>query len=271
MAIVTGEYRGEDERHLDAVAIESRVRAFAARLESACEAANRPTGDVRVLLATKTQSTPAISVAVTAARACGLDVLAGENRVQELVAKAASFAELGVATHLIGPLQSNKVNAALRALATANPSGKHDDPAEFASGPSIDSIASLDLAARVSERWQGDRPLGVMVQVNTSGEETKHGVAPTRALELLRAVHALPGLRVTGLMTIGPRSRDVDQTRRAFMELARIRDEAVAGGLLTCADLSMGMSDDVEIAIAAGSTLVRPGEAIFGARRVGTQ
>ena len=231
--------------------IAERLADVRRRVAQAALDAGRDPADVRLLLATKTQSVDLVREALAAdARARAEDptltaVLVGENRVQELVTKGPELA--GLATvHLIGPLQSNKVNAALRWASC------------------IESVESLDLAERLSAR--ATVPLDVYVQVNVSGEETKHGVAPDEAVALAGAVAALPGLRVAGLMTIGARSDDTSVVRSGYALLRSLRDELVTAGTQTATELSMGMSGDLELAVAEGATLVRVGSAVFGAR-----
>lgn len=217
-------------------------------------AAGRPPRDVALLLATKTQPAATVRAAVLAHRGSGVTraLLLGENRVQELVAKADELADLQVPYHLIGPLQTNKVNAALRYA------------------DSVDSVESLELAQRLSDRCADrDAPLDVMVQVNVSGEPTKHGVDPSGAVDLAVAVAALPGLRLTGLQTVGANSSDEAQVRDGYALLAHLRDQVLTSGATGTAEariLSMGMSGDLEAAIAEGATVVRIGTAVFGAR-----
>ncbi|KRD41232.1 alanine racemase [Cellulomonas sp. Root930] len=231
--------------------IADRLARVRERVAVAARAADRDPAEVRLLLATKTQPVELVLDALAAdARARADDptlsaVLIGENRVQELVAKGPSLAGL-TALHLIGPLQSNKVNAALRWASC------------------IESLESLDLAERLSARASG--PLDVYVQVNVSGEDTKHGVVPDEAVALAGAVAALPNLRVAGLMTVGARSEDPTVVRSGYALLRDLRDEIVASGTQTATELSMGMSGDLELAIAEGASLVRVGSAVFGAR-----
>lgn len=242
--------------------IPARLAAVHARVDAAARAAGRDPGEVRVLLATKTQDAETVLAGVRAAAdlaaAAGDDrpVLVGENRVQELVAKAPALADLVAAgrveTHLIGHLQKNKVNQVL-ATATA-----------------VDSVDSLALARALSTRCERDgRTLDVLVQVNVSGEESKSGVAPEDAAGLAVDVAALPGLRLTGFMTIGARSDDEVLVRAGFARLRAVRDDVVASGAPGTADareLSMGMTGDLELAVAEGATVVRVGTAVFGAR-----
>jgi pyridoxal phosphate enzyme (YggS family) len=242
--------------------IASRLAAVRARVDAAAAAAGRSPADVRILLATKTQDAGTVLDAVAAASVlagnAGDDrpVLVGENRVQELVAKAPALAELAAAgrlqPHLIGHLQRNKINAALAAASC------------------IETVDSLGLADALSARCVRDgRALDVMVQVNVSGEESKYGVAPDDAAALATGVAALPGLRLTGFMTIGARSTDAAEVRAGFARLRQVRDALLASGATGTADareLSMGMTGDLEHAVAEGATIVRVGTAVFGPR-----
>ncbi len=231
----------------DPMILTARLARVRARIAAAESAAGRPPGSVRLLLATKTQDAAAVRAALRADAAAAADgahrVLLGENRVQELVAKAPELTDLAPELHLIGPLQSNKVNAALRWASC------------------VQSVDTLALAERLDRRCAAtDRTLDVMVQVNVSGESTKSGVAPEDAVELARAVRALDRLRLTGLMTIGAHSPDDARVRAGF---ARLRS---LGAELGTVELSMGMSRDLEAAVAEGATIVRVGTAVFGAR-----
>ncbi|GHS88973.1 YggS family pyridoxal phosphate enzyme [Actinomycetota bacterium] len=246
--------------------VRARLDDVRARVATAEDAAGRPPGSVRLLLATKTQPAPAIRAAVAADRAASAGtgagtgtgvtarrpVLLGENRVQELTAKAPDLADLGVELHLIGPLQSNKVNQALRWVTC------------------VQSVDSLALAERLARRClDTDRELDVLVQVNVSGERTKHGVPPDAAVDLARRVAALDRLHVRGLMTVGANSPDPDRVRAGYRLLRELRDQVLvsgAPGTAGAVELSMGMSGDLELAIAEGATLVRVGTAVFGAR-----
>ncbi|MEN0129257.1 MAG: YggS family pyridoxal phosphate-dependent enzyme [Brevundimonas sp.] len=225
----------------------TRLAQVRRRVAEAAVAAGRAPADVQVLLASKTMPASMIAAALTADddRDAGLArVLLGENRVQELTAKAPELAHLSPVWHVIGPLQSNKVNAALRWASC------------------VQSVASLDLAQRLAQRRPG---LDVMVQVNVSGEPTKHGAAPEQAVDLALAVAAVDGLRLVGLMTIGANSQDVGLVRAGFAQLRELRD-TIAVVVPSATRLSMGMSRDLEAAIAEGATLVRIGSAVFGAR-----
>lgn len=242
----------------DAAQVAQRLATVRARVAGACRAAGRPVDAVQVLLASKTMTADAVRAALhadAAARAAGsgtAPVLLGENRVQELVAKAPVLADLAPRWHVIGPLQSNKVNAALRWAAA------------------VESVADEDLARRLSDRVAGRaEPLDVWVQVNVSGEPTKHGTTPEDAVDVAVRVAALPGLRLAGLMTVGAHSPDADVVRAGYRLLAVLRDAVVASGAPGTAQargLSMGMSGDLELAVAEGATVVRVGTAVFGSR-----
>lgn len=241
---------------------------------------------VRLLLATKTQDAAAVRAAVLADRAAGRDpaVLVGENRVQELTAKAPDLADLGLTAHLIGPLQSNKVNHALRALAQhgrgcietvdslalAEKIGSRVLAAAAETGASdVRSADSQTSLATASEPTTASATLDVYVQVNVSGEESKAGVSPEAAVDLALAVAEVRGLRLCGFMTIGAQSTDEGLVRAGFARLREIRDEVLGSGsqaTRTATELSMGMSQDLEWAVAEGATLVRVGSAVFGAR-----
>jgi len=199
------------------------------------------------MLATKTQPAPLIRQAIE----LGADLI-GENRVQELAGKAPELADLAHRVHLIGPLQTNKINAALR----------HVD--------CIETVASFELAQKLSQRCaERPVPLDVMVQVNTSGEPTKSGCLPDQAFDLSARVAGLPGLRLVGFMTVGLFSDDAGAVLDSYLALRAIRDGVMVSGEVVTADareLSMGMSADLELAVQAGATIVRLGTAVFGPR-----
>lgn len=243
--------------------VAGRLAVVRERIAAAADAAGRRPDEVRLLVATKTQTADAVLEALAA----GVDLI-GENRVQELVAKAPAVADRvadgSLQVHMIGHLQRNKIN---QVLATAT---------------GLETLDSLELARAISDRCvrddrTGDRALDVMVQVNVTGEESKSGVEPQDAAALAAAVAALPGLRLTGFMTIGARlagtegqDGEAEQTVRAgFARLRAIRDEVLASGApgtASATELSMGMTGDLELAIAEGATVVRVGTAVFGPR-----
>jgi pyridoxal phosphate enzyme (YggS family) len=218
--------------------------ALAARIARAAEAAGRDPATVALLAVTKTFPV----AAVRAAYALGQRAF-GENYVQEALAKMDATADLaGIEWHLIGPLQSNKARDAAERFAW------------------VHTIDREKIALRLSQaRPEGLPPLAVCVQVNISGEATKSGVAPPDALALARSVARLPRLRLRGFMGIAEPTGDVARQRAEFRVLRECLDAARAAGLAVDT-LSMGMSADLEAAIAEGATLVRVGSALFGAR-----
>jgi pyridoxal phosphate enzyme (YggS family) len=222
-------------------------QAACRRIEQAARAAGRDPGAVRLLAVSKTF--PAADV--RAVHALGQRAF-GENYVQEALAKQAALADVaGLEWHLIGPLQGNKARAAALAF---------------------DWVESVDRP-RIAERLSAARaasatPLDVLVQVNVSGEATKSGIAPAEALALARYVATLPHLRFRGIMGIPEATEDIERLREQFRALRACFDACKAAGL-GADTLSMGMSADLEIAIAEGATEVRVGTAIFGARDKG--
>jgi PLP dependent protein len=172
----------------------------------------------------------------------------GENYVQEAIDKMDALADLPLVWHYIGPIQSNKTRTIAERFDW------------------VHSIERLKIAERLSaQRPAALAPLAVCVQVNTSGEASKSGCAPSDAPALARAVAALPRLELRGFMTVPEPTADANVTRARFESLRALRDELRGEGL-ALDTLSMGMSADLEDAIAAGSTMVRVGTAIFGAR-----
>jgi pyridoxal phosphate enzyme (YggS family) len=225
-----------------------------ARIDRACEAAARPRASVHLLAVSKTfPAADVLALAALGQRAFG------ENYVQEALDKIAacrdewSRAGASLSWHFIGPIQSNKTR----------PIAEHFDW--------IHSVDREKIARRLAEqRPPALGPLQVCVQVNVSGEASKSGVAPDEALALVQACRELPALRVRGLTAIPEPTDDASLQRRRFAQLRelheRIRaalDPEAAGGFDT---LSMGMSADLESAIAEGSTIVRIGTALFGSR-----
>lgn len=219
------------------------------RIADALAAAGRPPDSVRLLAVSKTFPTEAIrEVHALGQRAFG------ENYVQEAVAKKAALADLpDIEWHLIGPLQSNKAAAAARCF------------------DRVESVDRVRIADALSNARAGTpRPLDVLVQVNVSGEATKSGVAPEDAVALARHVAALPNLRLRGIMGIPAPAADSARLRREFAALRACYDACRDAGLAVDT-LSMGMSADLELAIAEGSTEVRIGTAIFGEREKRTK
>ncbi|WP_324710714.1 YggS family pyridoxal phosphate-dependent enzyme [Pseudomonas citronellolis] len=213
------------------------------RIREAEQACGRPSGSVALLAVSKTK--PAADI--REAHAAGLDDF-GENYLQEALGKQVELADLALTWHFIGPIQSNKTR----------PIAEHFHW--------VHSVDRLKVAERLSaQRPAHLPPLNVCLQVNVSAEASKSGCAPEELPALARAVAALPNLKLRGLMAIPEPTEDVAAQRAAF---ARLREllTALNLGLDT---LSMGMSHDLEAAIAEGATWVRIGTALFGARDYG--
>ena len=222
---------------------EKAWQAVAARIEGAAGRVGRDPAGVRVLAVSKGQP----ATAVRAAHALGQRAF-GENYVQEAVAKAAELDLPQIEWHMIGPLQTNKARLAAQLFAW------------------VQSVDRLKIAERLSvARDSHLPPLNVCVQVNISGEQSKSGVAPGDAGALAQAVAKLPRLALRGFMGIAEETGDVDRQRRQFRVLREIFDAARADGL-ALDTLSMGMSADLEAAVAEGATMVRIGTALFGPR-----
>ncbi|MFC3531483.1 YggS family pyridoxal phosphate-dependent enzyme [Vogesella facilis] len=213
------------------------------KLDAAAQAAGRPAQEVQLLAVSKTFPAAAIREVYAAGQRAF-----GENYVQELQHKCQELADLAIEWHFIGPLQSNKSRIV----------------AELAHW--VHSVDRLKIAERLSaQRPAGLPALNVCVQVNVSGEDSKSGCAPQDAPALLRAVAALPGLRLRGLMCIPEPTPDAALLAARFAVLRQLQQQMAAEGLLLDT-LSMGMSADMAQAVAAGSSMVRVGTAIFGAR-----
>ncbi len=216
------------------------------RIARACDAAQRPVQSVTLLGVTKTVATET----VREAHACGLRRF-GENHVHEAVEKMAALADLRPRPewHLIGPLQSNKTRLAAERF---------------------DWVHSVDRV-KVAERLSAQRPAGmaslqVCLQVNISGEASKSGFAPSEVAAAADAVVRMHGLQLRGLMAIPRPVAGCEAQRRPHRALRELLEDLRARGHAQLDTLSMGMSDDLEAAIAEGATIVRVGTAIFGRR-----
>lgn len=222
-----------------------KLQQVHARIVTACTAAGRDAASVHLLAVSKTFPPEA----VREAHAAGQRAF-GENYIQEGVAKIEALADLrgDLEWHCIGPLQSNKTRLV----------AEHFDWAH--------SVDRLKIAQRLSEqRLAHLPPLQVCLQVNVDGGANKSGVAPEEAVALAQAVAALPRLQLRGIMAIPESAPDFIAQRALFMGAAAIFDQIRATGI-ALDTLSLGMSADLEAAIAAGSTMVRVGTAIFGGR-----
>ncbi|SDT28535.1 YggS family pyridoxal phosphate-dependent enzyme [Microlunatus soli] len=222
----------------------ARVRAA---IDAACRRAERDPDEVRLLPVSKTQPTASIIAGYRA----GVRIV-GENKVQEAAVKAAELAEFGdLRWAMIGHLQTNKAK----------------DVAAFAD--EFQALDSRRLAESLDRRLDAlDRTLDVFIEVNSSGEDSKFGVRPEEVSELAVAVQHCPRLRPRGLMTIAANSTDAERVAACFDTMVDLRRRLSEDDRIEAdyAELSMGMSNDFELAIAHGATTVRIGTAIFGAR-----
>jgi pyridoxal phosphate enzyme (YggS family) len=215
------------------MSIRENLAAVEARIAAACERAGRKRSEVTLVAVSKTFPASAVDEVIAAG---ATDI--GENRVQEARDKKPEVR--GKARwHLIGHLQSNKAKDAAKMFDV------------------IQTVDAVGLAEKLSRA--ATSPLDVLIEVNIGDEPQKSGAATTEVDDLVRSIGALPNLRVQGLMTIPPVGA-AEETRRYFGELRAMRD---ANGLQ---ELSMGMSEDFEVAIEEGATIVRVGRAIFGSR-----
>jgi PLP dependent protein len=222
--------------------IAARLQAVRSRIDAAARTAGRSPQDIRLIAVSKTFA----PVAIAQARAAGQTAF-GESYLQEAVGKiAASSPELE--WHFIGPIQSNKTKQIAELFHWAH------------------AIDRLKIAERLSSsRPAGLPPLQICIQVNVSGEASKSGVRPEEALALTQAIGPLTGIRLRGLMAIPEPTPDIGTQRARFRQIRELKDEIVSRGI-ALDTLSMGMSDDLEAAVAEGATLVRVGRAIFGER-----
>lgn len=216
------------------------------RIARAAGAASRDLSEIRLIAVSKTKPTAAIREAYAAGQR---DF--GENYAQELTQKAEELVDLpDLRWHFIGHLQSNKARFVAKAAHVVH----------TVDGPSL--ARELGKRAAKEGRGEGRERLPVLVEVNVGGEPQKHGSSAADLGEVLAAVEAQPALALCGLMTMPP--NDLEAARRVFEALVSLRN--LHGGRARLPELSMGMSDDLEVAIACGATLVRVGSAIFGTR-----
>ncbi|MDD4020170.1 MAG: YggS family pyridoxal phosphate-dependent enzyme [Synergistaceae bacterium] len=228
------------------VAIRENIERIRNEIRDAEISCGRRPGEVRLVAVTKTRPINDIIEAVR----CGIEMV-GENRVQELVEKVGTWPQdLPVQWRLIGHLQRNKARKAVQAASA------------------VDSVDSLELAAFLSKlAGEGGKKLPVLLEINTSGEGSKNGIAPGETEKFLEEIlKACPFLSVEGFMTIGPLGGDESKVRKAFSLLRSLCGKARDSFTLPLPVLSMGMSGDFRWAVQEGSTMVRIGSALFGDR-----
>lgn len=227
--------------------IQQNVLRIQHRIEAACQQAGRASNAVRLLAVSKTKSVAEISTAFEAGQSAF-----GENYVQEGVDKIQYFQAQGLQLewHFIGPLQSNKTRLV----------AEHFDW--------IQTLERAKIADRLNEQRPADKaPLNVLIQINISDEETKSGISPHEMLNLAKHIENLPHLRLRGLMAIPAPTENIAEQESAFKKMAALFEQLKQAFPAQPIDtLSMGMTDDMPSAIKCGSTMVRIGTAIFGAR-----
>ena len=223
--------------------ISANLQAVKARIENAARAAGRPADAVALLAVSKTFDTACIRDCHAAGQRAF-----GENYVQEALDKIAALADCAIEWHMIGPIQSNKTR----------PIAEHFQW--------VHSVERKKIAQRLNEARPAHLPpLNICIQVNVSGETSKSGIAPGAEIGLANVIASLPRLRLRGLMAIPEPSSDAALRRRRFARLRDLQENLIARGH-ALDTLSMGMSDDLEDAIAEGATMVRVGTALFGRR-----
>ncbi len=227
----------------DVDGLRARLASVRDRIRRAAERCGRDPRSVLLLAVSKTKPSEEVLAAYAAGQRCF-----GESYAQELVDKAEALSELAdLEWHFVGRLQSNKAKLVASRAAV------------------VHAVDSERLARELGKRAEGRaRPLDVLVEVNVGGEATKGGVDPVALEPVLRAIEAIPSLRLRGLMSIPPHTGEPEASRPFHRALAALR--AAHGGAGRLRDLSMGMTDDLEIAIDEGATIVRVGTAIFGPR-----
>lgn len=227
------------------MSIAGRLAEVRARIEAAAQRAGRDPAAVRLVTVTKGHPVERVREAVAAGAR-----LLGENRIEEAEVKIPALGTAEVAWHMIGHLQSRRARRV---------------------GALFSMVHSLDrekTAAILGRNRESARPLDVLIEINMAGETSKHGVPPDAAPALVETTLAEPGLRLRGLMTMAPVAADPESVRPVFAALRRLRDDLAARFGDRCAldELSMGMTQDYEVAVEEGATLVRVGTAIMGLR-----
>lgn len=223
------------------------LNAVLARIENACLRCGRNPKEVKLLLATKTVTPERIKIALNVGQQ-----LIAENKVQEVKEKYEDLKNIPHTSHFIGHLQTNKIKDLLKYGVQC-----------------VQSVDRLDLAEKLHQKLLAEeREMDILIQVNTSNEESKFGVSPENTLDLVKEISTLSTLKIKGLMTIGLFSSDEERVRTCFQLLKNLQQKITNLNLpnVEMKELSMGMSGDLEIAIQEGATIVRVGTAIFGER-----
>lgn len=233
--------------------IAGRFARLQEQVRGAEAAAGRSQESVQIELAAKYQAPERVLAALQAG-----GTLLGHNIIQQLEASETALAAAAAPahrTHVIGHVQNNKAAKALRY------------------SQCIETVDSLKLATRLDrlrgehiQPWGEQQPFDIMIQVNSSGAQSQYGRNPEQVLDLAGRIAKLPHLRIIGLMTIGAHTDETSEIARSFQIVRELRDELQASGIASATELSMGMTHDMDIAIAEGSTIVRVGTTVFGPR-----
>lgn len=226
--------------------IQHNLEVIQQRIHHACQLVDRNPKDVKLLLATKTVDADRIKEAIS----FGYPLI-GENKVQEFKQKYEKLQHVPHQSHFIGHLQTNKIKDVLKYVQC------------------IQTVDRIDLAEKLDKRLQSEgRTMDILMQVNTSHEDSKFGVSPSDAIDLIKSISKFDTLQVKGLMTIGKFSAQENEVRPCFQILKNLQIQIQDLGLpnVTMQELSMGMSGDLEWAIEEGATIIRLGTAIFGPR-----
>lgn len=230
---------------IEMAGIEENIRDIRARIDKAARKSGREGEEIQLVAVSKTVEPERVNQAIRG----GIEII-GENRVQEAEGKFKEITE-PVTKHLVGHLQTNKARKAVELF-------------DF-----IQSVDSERIAREISRRaLDTGKVMDVLVEVNTSAEETKFGIEPEEAMTLIETIAGLEGIKIKGLMTIGLFSDNPEDTRPCFKRLKRFFEEVKAANIpgVEMKHLSMGMTSDFEVAIEEGSNMVRVGTGIFGAR-----
>lgn len=227
--------------------IPNNINTILHRIETACINSGRSPKEVKLLMATKTVSAENIKLAFNAGQR-----LIGENKVQEIAQKYDSLKGSKHEVHFIGHLQTNKIKDIL----------KYDISC-------IQSIDNFRLANKLQNKLENDdKEIDILIQVNTTNEDTKFGVSPDGLVDLVKQISLLNRIHIKGLMTIGLFSNDYVKVRSCYRLLKELQQKVIQSNIpnIDMSELSMGMSNHLEIAIEEGATMVRVGTAIFGER-----
>jgi len=227
--------------------IASKIQEIKQRIHDACEKAGRDPEEVQLLLATKTVTPERILEAFKTGEA-----LIAENKIQEVEEKAEALANHPHTSHFIGHLQTNKVKFLIKNKVSC-----------------LHSLDRMRLAQRLQNRLEfEDEHMDVLIQVNTSAEKSKFGLKPEEVIDFVKEVAQMDRLHIKGLMTIGLFSADLEKVRVCFQKLSVLKESIIAENIpgVEMNELSMGMSNDLEVAIEEGATIIRVGTAIFGER-----